>query len=253
MHDEVFRSAALNREMRYRVILPAAISPGQVLPAVYLLHGAGADYRDWSNSSDVAQYAEAGLILIMPQGDYSYYVNAVGRAHDRYEDYLVQDLLADVEAKFPAARGRANRAIIGISMGGFGALKIALSHPDLFVFSGALSPAVDAPRRPFSLRRFTQSWEFRSLFGPSGKDENRRRDPFFIAREVTAVQAPYVFLSCGEGESLLQPNREFAALLARQRLPFAFHVAPGGHDWNQWGKQLPGLFESLHRRLEHGS
>ncbi len=58
----------------------------------------------------------------MPQGDYSYYVNAVGRPNDRYEDYLVRDLPADVEAKFPAARGRCEScAIAGISMGGFGA------------------------------------------------------------------------------------------------------------------------------------
>jgi S-formylglutathione hydrolase FrmB len=237
--------------MRYRVILPAVIPPGQALPAVYLLHGAGGGYRDWSNNSDVAQYAEAGLILIMPQGDYSYYVNAVGRANDRYEDYLVQDLPAEVEAKFPAAKDRANRAIVGISMGGFGALEIAFSHPELFAFSGALSPAVDACRRPFSWRRPQQSWEFRTLFGPSGRDENRRRDPFFLAREIPVVRAPFVFLSCGDSESLLPPNREFAALLAKQRLPFEFHLAQGGHDWYQWTTQLPGLFEALHRHVGH--
>ena len=200
MRDEVFHSAALHREMRYRVIWPTSIAPERKLPAVYLLHGAGADWRDWSNDSDVAQQAEAGLILVMPQGDYSYYVNAAGRPADRYEDYIVQDLIADVEANFPAASGRSNRAIVGVSMGGFGAIKLALSHPGIYAFAGALSPAIDAPRRSFSFRRFQQSWEFRAIFGPSGGEARRRRDPFLIARDVPAAQAPYIFLSCGDGE-----------------------------------------------------
>jgi S-formylglutathione hydrolase FrmB len=175
------------------------------------------------------------------------------RPDDRYEDYIVQDLLSDVEAKFQAAKGRANRAIVGVSMGGFGAIKIALTHPGLFTFAGALSPAVDVPRREFSLRRIQRSWEFRSLFGPSGGAARRRSDPFQIARDVAPDQAPYVFLACGESESLLPPNREFAALLTKQRLAFEFHVTPGGHDWQRWRMQLPNLFASLYRRLGAGA
>jgi len=249
MRDEGFRSAALLRDMRYRVILPVAIAPGRKLPVVYLLHGADGDSRDWSNYSEVAQYAEAGLILIMPQGDYSYYVNAVKRPGDRYEDYIVQDLISDVEAKFPAARDRAHRAIVGVSMGGFGAIKIELTHPDLFVFAGALSPAIDVPRRPFSLRRINQSWEFRSLFGSSDSEERRSRDPFFIARKGNPDQAPYIFMTCGEGDSLLPPNREFAALLSQRRFASELQVLPGGQDWDQWSRQLPGLFESLKQHV----
>jgi S-formylglutathione hydrolase FrmB len=248
MRDEVFQSAALGRQMHYRVILPTVIASGQQLSVVYLLHGADGDFRDWSNNSGVAQYAEGGLLFVMPQGDYSYYVNAAERAKDRYEDYIVQDLVADVEAKFPAARGRANRAIVGVSMGGFGALKIALSHPDLFVFSGALSPSVDAPRRAFSVRRIQQSVEFRYLFGFT-ESARRRNDPFLIARDMAAPHAPYLFLSCGESESLLPTNREFAALIERRRLPFEFHVAPGGHDWNQWDQRLPSLFAALRQHV----
>lgn len=129
MRDVSFHSAALNREITYRVMLPVSFTPRETLPSVYLLHGAGGDFRDWSKYSDVGRYAEVGLVLIMPEGGYSYYMNAAERPEDRYEDYIVQDLISDVEARFPITQNRTNRAIVGVSMGGFGAIKIALSHP----------------------------------------------------------------------------------------------------------------------------
>ena len=64
---------------------------------LYLLHGGGGGFRDWSNYSDVAGYAERGLILVMPEGNSSYYTNSADRPQDRYEDYIVHDLIADVE------------------------------------------------------------------------------------------------------------------------------------------------------------
>lgn len=249
MRDVVFRSEALGRDMRYRVMLPASIGSTKQLPVAYLLHGAGTDFREWSNNSDVAQFAASGLVLVMPQGDYSYYVNAAERPRDRYEDYILHDLFSDVEARFPVARSRPGRAIAGVSMGGFGAIKIALSHPDLFTFVGALSPAIDVPRRSFSVRRIQQSWALRQIFGPWGSESRRRDDPFLLVREVPVSNAPYLFLGCGSAESLLEPNRRFATELASLHLPYEFHVMAGGHDWNQWNRQAPGLFERLLQRL----
>lgn len=156
MLDVTFRSKALNRDMPYRAIYPAKIKAGERLPAVYLLHGGGGGFRDWSNYSDAAQYAEVGLILIMPEGDASYFVNSAGRHEDQYEDYIVFDLIADVENRFPAETGRAHRAIAGVSMWGFGAINLALRHPDLFVFAGGISLALDVPSRPFSVKRIEQ-------------------------------------------------------------------------------------------------
>jgi hypothetical protein len=136
MQDVTFHSAALRRGMPYRVILPAKIATGTRLPVVYLLHGGGGGYRDWTNYSDVARFAERSLILVMPEGESSYYINAAARPKDRFEDYIVNDLIADVESRFPAARDRANRSIVGVSMGGIGAVTLALKHHDLFVFAG---------------------------------------------------------------------------------------------------------------------
>src|SRR5215831_3186522 len=113
MRDVTFRSQALQRDMQYRVLMPA--SAGQKkLVVIYLLHGGGGNFRDWSNYSDVAQYAANGFLLVMPQGDYSYYTNAALRPQDRYEDYIAYDLSPDVEARFPARTDREGRGIVGV-------------------------------------------------------------------------------------------------------------------------------------------
>jgi len=228
--------------MQYRVILPSSIAPEQKLFAVYLLHGAESSFRAWSNYSDVARFAQKDLILVMPEAGNSYYVNAPG---NRYEDYIVENLRHDVEARFPVAAARANRAVVGVSMGGFGAINIAFRHPDLFAFAGGLSSAIDAARRPLSLKRIGQYRALRSIFGPRGGELQRQNDPFELALSAPAETAPYLFLSCGKNEGLLRANRRFAAVLAGTKLKHEFHVAPGGHDWGDWNSQLEDVFESL--------
>lgn len=250
LRDIQFRSAALNRDVQYRVIFPSNRQPGDKLQVVYLLHGSGGGFRDWSNYSDVARFSERGLLLVMPEGGVSYYTNAVDPLQDRYEDFVVQDLISDVERRFRVAKGRENRAIIGVSMGGFGAVNLALHHPDLFIFVGGLSSAIDVPRRPFTIKRLQQSRHYNSIFGPSGSQTRRDNDPFVLVRTADPKSAPYFFLTCGEQEGLLPANREFAALLAQHHFQSEFHTVRGGHDWNQWNGWLPALFQSVAERMK---
>jgi putative tributyrin esterase len=130
-------------------------------------------------------------------------------------------------------------------MGGFGAVKIALRHPDLFAFVGGLSSAIDVPRRSFSIKRIQQSRHYNSIFGPNGSPTRKENDPFILARSANPETAPYFFLTCGEQEGLLLANREFAALLAQRHFHYEFHTMPGAHDWNQWNAWLPALFSNL--------
>lgn len=249
LQDVTFYSAALGRNMQYRVILPTILPPSRKLPVVYLLHGGGGGYRDWSNYSDVAQFAERGLLLVMPEGNSSYYTNSATAPADRYEDYIVKDLIADVEAKFPAASGRNNRAIAGVSMGGFGAVKIGLKYPQLYFIAGGLSPALDVPTRPFSIKRIAQ-WRFHSsIFGPAASQTRRENDPYALAGAADAATAPYLFLSCGDQEGLLTANRKFAAILQKRNFRYEFRTPPGDHNWKQWSDQVGALFQSLNAHL----
>jgi putative tributyrin esterase len=246
MRDVVFHSVSLERDITYRAVLPA--TPGaRKLPVVYLLHGGGGDFHEWSNDSDVARFAGKGLILVMPEGESSYYTNSVDRPKDRFEDYIVKDLISDVETRFPADPTR--RAIIGVSMGGFGAVKLALKHPELYGFVGALSPAIDVPSRPFSIKRISQYRYHASIFGAWGSETRRDNDPFVLARKVDPGKVPFIFATCGEQEGLLPANRQFAALLAKRNFRVEFDSGPGGHNWNQWNPRLPDLFASLRSHM----
>lgn len=249
MQDVTFFSAALRRNMPYRVFLPANLAAGAKCPVVYLLHGGGGGFRDWSNYSDVASYAARGLILVMPEGNFSYYVNAALKPEDKYEDYFVHDLIPDVEARFPAATGRENRAVVGISMGGFAAVYYALTRPELFGFAGGISAAIHVPGQRFSWRRWGQSVRLRTTFGPDGSGSRRAKDPFLLVQSADPRKTPYLYLTAGENEPLLDPNRRFAAKLQAHHFLYEFHTKPGGHDWNEWDSQIPGCFESLFQHM----
>ena len=252
MQDVNFRSAALEREMPYRVFLPTKILAGQKLPVVYLLHGNGGSFRNWSDYSNVSRYAALGLILVMAEGNSSYFMNAVEKPKDKYEDYLVQDLIGDVESRFPVKPGRANRAIVGVSMGGFAAVTLALRHPDMFGFAGAISPAIDVPERQFTWRRASQWWAFRSIFGPWGSAERDARDPFVLLRSAKPESTPYIYLTAGEQEPLREPIERFVARLQVRGVAYEFHTKPGGHDWAEWDEQIPGCFAKLFAVLGKG-
>jgi putative tributyrin esterase len=184
----------------------------------------------------------------MPEGNDSY-VNAREPPQDRYEDYIVNDLITDVESKFPVAAARTNRAIVGVSMGGYGAVKLGLSHPGLFIFAGGISPAIDVPSRPFSIKRIQQSRHYTSIFRSWGTVTRSNSDPFVLLRSADPLKASYLFLTCGEHEGLPPPNRKFATLLLQRHFHYEFHVVPGAHDWNQWDKQLPAVFHSMFEHL----
>lgn len=212
MQDVLFHSAALNRDMSYRVFLPAQIAPSQRLPVVYLLHGFGDDWRSWSNFSNVSSYAAHGLILVMIDGGISYYMNEAAWPRKRYEDYFLHDLIADVDARFPTVAVRSGRGIVGISMGGFASLKFAFTRPDLFSFAAALSAPVDILHRPFRLQRWGEWWRIRQIFGPRESVQRQSRDPLSLVQTAAPAKMPYIYLG--------------QAKTKRSSAPFATSVIP---------------------------
>ncbi|HKF46689.1 MAG TPA: alpha/beta hydrolase-fold protein [Terracidiphilus sp.] len=245
LQDVTFHSAALGRDVTYRVYLPARIETGERLPVVYLLHGAWENYRSWSDYSDAGALAAKGMVLVMPDGALSYWVNAAGAPEDKYGDFLLNDLRSDVERRFPAKSDRAARAVVGVSMGGFAAVEYALRRPELFSFAAALSPAIDAPERRFSWRRLEQSIRLRKVFGPDGSQERRNEDPFNLVQMADPGKTPYLYITAGEQEALLGPIRRFAGQLDRRGFTHEFNTAPGGHGWGTWNRQTSGCFDVM--------
>lgn len=245
LRDTTFYSAALNADVTYRIIEPTSFQPAARVRVLYLLHGNGSGFREWSTASPIAELAAKGYVLVMPEGHSTYFMNSASKPGERYEDFITHDLVADVERGLPARPDRLNRSIAGVSMGGFAAIVLALKHPDLYGFAGAMSPPIDMPRRSFTLRRWSQSLGIRAIFGPEGSATRSANDPFVLAKTIDPGAAPYIFLSVGQQESLREPVERFDAELRARHLPHEFEVETGGHNWQQWNRELPLLIASL--------
>jgi S-formylglutathione hydrolase FrmB len=246
--DKTFHSQALGTDTTYRVIMPAVLPANEPVRILYLLHGNGGSFREWSKDSSIAQLATLGFVLVMPEGHSSYFMNPASGRGGNYEDFITADLRADAESGLRRPINRVSRSIVGVSMGGFAAIVIGLKHPDLYGFAGAMSPPVDYPRRKFTLRRWGQSMAIRSIFGPEGSVTRSASDPFVLVKEANKDMAPFVFLSVGDVEGLREPVLRFEALLRAKGIAHEFHVVRGGHDWQNWNSELPTLLTSLQGR-----
>lgn len=117
------------------------------------------------------------------------------------------------------------------------------------MFAGGPSAALDVPSRPFSIKRWEQWRRFRAIFGPWDGPVQKSNDPFLLVRSANAQDAPYFFLTCGEQEGLVGPNRRLASLLEARHFSYEFHTTPGDHNWKQWDGWLPELFRNLEEHL----
>jgi S-formylglutathione hydrolase FrmB len=246
MVDVTLHSDALKRDMKFRLIVPAASSRNARLPVVYLLHGAGQDFRDWSNHSNIASFAAQNVVLVMPDESGSYYINEAHGSNRRYEDYFINEVMPEVQRAVPyAAVDRNDTAIVGISRGGYGAAVLALHHPQSFGFVGDLSGAMDFPERRFRYRAPLDSLALRKVFGAGASATRPANDPFVLLSRLAPSSAPFFFITCGDKDSLLATNKRFAAVLQGRGIPYEFHELPGGHNWEVWGTELPMLEAAL--------
>lgn len=256
LREESVESAALGRTMRYRVLVPEGY--GQSLrryPVLVLLHGLMGNYRDWSTRSNLAEHSRnIPLVIVMPDGENSWYTNSEGDAKAKFEDYILNDLIQDVEQKYDVIRSSYGRAVAGLSMGGFGALKLALKRPRRFVvaasFSGALPAARDAD---FGSNMGKESERLRQIFGSAGSDTRRANDVYALVAAIPKDQAPYMYVDCGTDDPLLDANRQMSAALKTAGLAYEYHEYPGAHTWNYWDARIRETLPLIVRKLEEAA
>jgi len=247
-----FYSEALQRPAHYLIALPPdyGSAPNAHFPVLFLLHGMDGSSADWISKGDLIQALQSHhFVAVMPDGSDSYYTNAALRLRDRYEDFITHDLTRDVEQHYRISSTAQARGIAGISMGGYGAVKIALRHPQMYALAAGLSSSLDAAQRTFSAHRLGQSLRLLRVFGPAGGPERRANDVFFLAQRTQT--APFIYLVCGTNEPLLAVNRSFARLLEKRGLTYEYHEYPSGeHSWESWKNQLPGLLAAAEQHMK---
>lgn len=251
-----FHSKLLNTTLPYNVILPTDYGTARVrrYPVLYLLHGLTGHYSDWVARTNVADYAsEYGLIIVMPEGNDGWYTDSATIANDKYESYILQELLPDVQQRYRTIEARYGRAIAGLSMGGYGAIKFGLKSPQTFVFAASMSGAFGVTR--LSEKEIPQRWqESVKLFGPVGSDTRKANDLFEIIGTLTPVRIsslPHFYFDCGTEDSpLIFPyNRELSALMFEKKVPHEYRELPGDHSWGYWDSQVQEILRIAARKM----
>ncbi|HVA23414.1 MAG TPA: alpha/beta hydrolase-fold protein [Chloroflexota bacterium] len=236
----LFESKALNRTMHYLAYEPAGyeLQPGQRYPVLYLLHGMGAGLggpsgyeTEWpgygmlATADDLIATGQIPpLLIVMPEGDQSYWIDQAGSG-GRYGTYVSDDLVSEIDGRFRTEPDRAHRAIGGLSMGGFGALSIAMLRPDVFGTAGAHSPSlVHRDRGP-------------AFFGDAAYFA--AHDPVQLLRDHPATaRSLRLWLDVAADDPLWKADTE---ALHRQLLS---EGVP--HEWHEWAGQHDGLYWNAH-------
>jgi putative tributyrin esterase len=245
-----FFSTALAREMPYQVVLPAGYSGSQErYPVLYLLHGWQGDETNFISLTHLVQDAAAyKLIVVTPRAENSWYVNSATRAKDRYADYVFQDLIAEVDAHYRTIASPHERAVAGISMGGYGALLFSLRHPGAFAFAASISGAFAGPSGIESVMpQLKPSTD--EAFGAAGSTTRRQNDVDTLVGAADHTQQPYFFLECGASDPLLPSNRRVVEELSSHGFAYEYHELPGAHTWPFWDAALPTMLKVLSMQM----
>lgn len=248
-----FQSKLINATLPYNVILPADYETARArrYPVLYLLHGLTGHYSDWVSRTNVADYAsEYRLIVVMPEGNDSWYTDS---GNNKYESYILQELIPDVQQRYRTIEARYARAIAGLSMGGYGAIKFGLKSPHTFAFAASMSGAFAITR--FSEEEVPASWrESLKLFGPVGSETRKANDLFEIVGKMQAERIgslPYFYFDCGTEDSplIFPSNRELALLMSEKKIPHEYRELPGDHSWSYWDNQVQEILRVAARKL----
>ena len=254
-----FASAALGREVAYVVDLPPsyATAASRKYPVVYALHGLFEGAGFWERrglAAILAQLRESGAVaeflVVAVDGGNSFFVNAPA---GRYEDLLTKDLMAHVEATYRVVPGRPGRALLGISMGGYGALHIAFDQPALVAAVATHSAMLleTAPSAEAGARR-GQMAAFHQVFGdPIDTALWTANDPLALARKLDAKAAPALFIDCGAEDryGLASGHGELHRILEERGVAHAFELPPGDHGYEFVRARLEKSLRFLGDRL----
>lgn len=254
LHEDAVQSAALGRAMNYRVLLPTDYATSQRrYPVLYLLHGLGGDYKDWTTRTNLAEYSRTlSLIIVMPDGENSWYTNAANAQADRFEDYILTDLQADVVRKYRTINSRHGRTIAGLSMGGYGALKMALKRPGAFTVAASFSGAFSATRHAEMVRLIRSEDErLRRIFGDDGSSVRMENDLNALAAAAKPGSAPYIYIDCGVADGLLRSNREVVSALHQSGVAYEYHEVAGAHTWEYWDRRIRDFLPILMKKISN--
>lgn len=220
--------------------------PAGGFPTLYLLHGLGDDHTIWTRKCAVDRYATThGIAVVMPFGARSFYTDMVYGSP--YYSYVSQELIMTCESLFPLAKDSSKRFIGGLSMGGYGALKIALSNPAKYKGAFSLSGPLDVTKIADYNSIIDLSNDAKLVFGDTAVLEEAPHNVFKLASEASTLHTkPNLYLCCGTEDFLFADNEAFKKHLDTLDYEAVYHTGPGTHDFYYWDNEVQLAFGWIH-------
>ena len=221
-------------------------------PVLYLLHGTYGDEGDWQRYSRIEDYARTrNVVVVMPYGENSFYRDT--KSGKNYETYLTQELPQIIQWMFPVSKRREDTFIAGLSMGGSAAVRLGLSHPELYGYIGGLSSAFDTGTHQILENDFTV-WSF--AFEGVDLRTDSSMDCYALASKAAASDGPkpQLYLGVGTEDFLYEENCKFHAHLNEIGMEHVFSTCPGcNHNWNFWDPEILKVLDWLPINGESGA
>lgn len=250
VESHYFQSTILGQKINYSVILPENYYKStEKYPVIYLLHGIGGDGESWIKRCNfnklIDSLKECNLILdfiyVMPDARNSYYINNYNNSF-RYESFFVDEFIPTIDSVFRTNPSTSNRTIMGLSMGGFGAVTLGVKHPEIFGSVISMSGALRDSASFANLPKDKYNKLFSTVYGPEVSSQSRItqhwkiNSPYYLIDSANAHALKNVnwYFDCASGDSLYPVNEIFHKLLMNYNIPHEFHSRPGQHNWNYW-------------------
>jgi S-formylglutathione hydrolase FrmB len=230
-------SAAMHKTIKAVVVTPDDYAAGRAFPVVYMLHGYGGNYSDFiknipSIKTDVDRYH---FIIVCADGRRnSWYFDSPVDSASRYETYVSKELVDWIDAHYKTIRDRSGRAIMGLSMGGHGALYLSFRHQDVFGAAGSMSGGVD-------FRPFPKNWDISAQLGaysehPENWDANTVINLTHLLKPDGSLA---LIIDDGYDDFFYKVNLDLHNKLLEEKIPHDFIIRPGGHSWTYWSNSVP--------------
>ncbi len=239
-----FYSDALGTSVTINVLLPQPApeqrTPPRRYPVLWLLHGLLDDHTTWLRQTSLERYVDGlQLAVVMPAGGRSFYTDM---AHGyRYWTYVSEELPELARAWFPLSAAREENFVAGLSMGGYGAFKLALRHPERYAAAASLSGAL----RSFDHEAeagATPAWvaELTDVFGDLAHFPSSEDNVYYLAQQLagSGAPSPMLYQCCGVDDFLYDDNLLFKAHAESLGLPLTYAEGPGEHNWAYWDQQI---------------
>jgi len=239
--DFHFFSETLGIQTAAWVLMPEmAVVGKKPLPVLYLLHGLSDDHTMWMRQTRLEQYAkEYRICIVMPAANRSFYMDMEHGA--KYDTFVAEELPRVIERFFPVSKKREDRFAAGLSMGGYGAMKLGLNRPSRYAAVASLSGALE-------METVFQNWDALAM-GPSREPENiygsekqLLSGPGNLSRLAQKMcshpeKCPRIYVACGTEDFLFEANERFVQRFG-EKLGIEYHTEPGAHTWQFWDKHI---------------